>query len=299
MRTCINRYKNVGCLKKGCVITFFGFALYEIIALICIFKPWKIIYYQIFDDVDKSKINRYDYRIFYNTEAWPLAKACRSQDTIEIERLVKVIGLNVNYVDSMYGNTLLESAVANEDELSVRTLLRNGADSNCSEVIPDNHSLCLNTTPEIFRRLLQYTDPNCIIPHHGHLISRWAGRNDEFTKILIEVGAEINLNTLEQNEIQPIMKCLLNKHYEMASYLLEHGSWYDERINWQGRNILDILRDDDSNYIGDKVHKQKMNVVGLLQERGVDYWSYPISEEVLERIKKNHPYDWKDYSIKY
>ena len=298
----MNKKKNEGCGKRGCLWVLKGIAIYYIIALLCLLKPWEWIYYGICDGVDKSHIHGYDYRLFYDTEAWPLAKACRKQDTLKIERIIRETGIDANYKDSLTGRSVFNCAISNEDAASVKTLLRLGADPNIPlwKEYPSGNSFCIETSPKIYKALLPYCkDPNAIVSkHYGHLISLWAGDNDELTELLVEAGAKVNIDSLCDGEVQPIVKCITKQHFKMAFYLLEHGAWYDERINVNGYGILYLLRVDCS-LLSYRQHKYKMKVVQFLQEKGLDYWSYPIPEETLKEIKAKHPWDWEDYCKRY
>lgn len=286
------------------IIVLVACGIYYTIAFSYLYKPWRIIPYFFFDSCDKSELTGFDYRFFYDTEAWPLAQACRSQDTTEIERLVKIVGIDVNYKEHMRGITVLHSAVAQENAASVRTLLRNGADPNLcmgTEDHPLGNALCLEPSPQIFRYLLeQGGDVNAIVFGHEHLINCWTlQKNDEFFKMLIDAGAQINIDSLCEQERQPIVNCLIDQRYKSVLYLLERGAWYDERITENGHGILDRLRLDCNLVVGSQKHKDKMEVVKFLQEHGLDYWSCPIPDDVMKNIKKNHPKDWEEFCKQY
>jgi len=42
-----------------------------------------------------------------------------------------------------------------------------------------------------------------------------------------------------------------------------------------------------------------MEIVDEFSNQGVDYWSAPIGNYDLERIKKHYPDSWEDYIEKY
>ena len=257
------------------------------------------------DNVPKSELNYFDYRFFYGTEAWDLAEACRDNDTLRIMKLLKETGINVNFQEPIHGYTVLHSAIDNKDVKVVKVLLREGADPNLYYTdygsSQSNAMSIFGTSPEIYQLLLNYGgDPNSKWGYNSHspVLSFWIGQNKEIVMQLLHAGANINIDTAE-HVMQPIVDAIFHEQMDIALYLLEHGAWYDERTELQdGRTLIHLLREKTFD-IGSEEHQAKMKVVEFLQERGYDYWSYPIPKNTLKRIKKEHPKDWEEYCKRY
>ena len=255
------------------------------------------------DNVPKSELSNFDYRFFYGTEGWDLADACRDNDTVRIEKLLKETGLNVNFQEPIHGYTVLHCALRNNDFDAVKVLLREGADPNLFYTGHDgyqsNAMSIYGTSSEIYQLLLDYGgNPNSKYGHNSPVLSFWIYYNKEIAMQLLAAGANINIDTAE-HVTQPIVDAIYNEQMDIALYLLEHGAWYDERARaYDGKNLIHLLREKTFE-IGSEEHQAKMKVVEFLQERGYDYWSYPIPNYMLEYIKKEYPTDWEEYCKKY
>ena len=155
------------------------------------------------------------------------------------------------------------------------------------------------TSSEIYQLLLDYGgNPNSKYGHKSPVLSFWIGENKEIVMQLLHAGANINIDTAE-HVTQPIVDAIFEGQMDIALYMLEHGAWYDERAReYDGRTLIHLLREKTFE-IGSEEHQAKMKVVEFLQERGYDYWSYPIPKSTLEYIKKEHPTDWEEYCKKY
>lgn len=116
-----------------------------------------------------------NYKAFQNTIGWPLALAVKSQNTKEIEKLIKVDKISVDFVDSE-GNSLLMVAILTKKEKSIKKLLEFGANPNLRSRDGD--------TPFLFA---------CSLYLETHL------KLDLF-KLLIKYGADINTRLFVKDE---------------------------------------------------------------------------------------------------
>lgn len=79
---------------------------------------------------DQGKLLSSDYGIYKNTPLWELAEAVKDEDTLSISRIIKGNSKFANYMDPIYGKTLLMLAVYNRNYNAVKKLLEMGADPN-------------------------------------------------------------------------------------------------------------------------------------------------------------------------
>jgi ankyrin repeat protein len=131
-------------------------------------------------------------------------------------------------------------------------------------------------------------------------------------KLLVENGADVNLT--HDSMWTPLAASLVSYDIEMAKYLIDHGADFnnlkfwtktvalDENkrpirnsygdpimINRTELNILDLLRTHQFS-LDSEEYKIKMEVVRFLQIRGLDYWKYPIPEDVRNEHKDDPEY---------
>lgn len=278
------------------------------------------------EPVDKSNIFESDYRLFQGTEAWEFAKAVEDQDISEIEELVSG-GIDVDYREPKYGNTLLMLAVKNKDKKSVRKLLELGADPNkpnkydgqaaiidAAEITP---SLIPDT--EILELLLDHgADPSFVEP--GPLSRGVYTRQtplivacrytDNFTrtgiekvKVLVENGADINYrNEFGRSALGMAMSF---EYYNIALYLLEQGADYNQGLFFRpikGQEVdIDIITGlrEVAYSLSSKKHEQKMEIVRFLENKGLDYRGAPIPENIVRMAKNRYGERAEEYLSKY
>ncbi len=72
----------------------------------------------------------YGWDLFKNTPNWELAQALKQEDSSKIKELLKNSSININFQESVFGQTLLHLAIGNDELISTRILLENGAKVN-------------------------------------------------------------------------------------------------------------------------------------------------------------------------
>lgn len=277
--------------------------------------------------VEKEKLYESDYRLFQQTKAWDLAKAVEVSDVDRIKNIVNS-GIDVDFQESKYGNTLLMLSIKNEDYKSAKELLRLGADPNKSNFY--NGSSAMIDAANFNTSILSNTKfLELLIAHGGdanyiEVGERKKGVNTRRTplivacgyvnnltkspigkvEILVENGADVNYEN-EYGEFA-LQRALMFDHYDVTLCLLKNGADYNKIIFDQTKHskrgkkvyICDILRDE--HYpLDSKKHKQKMKIVAFLESVGVHYFDYPIPEDIVSYAKKNHPETWEEYLLKY
>lgn len=94
-----------------------------------------------------NSYSSFDFRSFDNTPVEKLAKAVKSGRISEIERLVKVEKLPIDYLDADYGHSILMLAVIYNLNASVEKLLQLDANPNLRSVIKQGMDSSYITTP--------------------------------------------------------------------------------------------------------------------------------------------------------
>lgn len=199
------------------------------------------------DGNSQGKLLSSDYRIFKNTPVWQLAEAVKDEDTISITSIIKGNKKFVDYIDPIYGKTLLMLAVYNRNYNSVKKLLELGADPN-KQALDDRESALMmaagigergniqhNADSNYLNILLRYGgDPNAI--QDGDSLKK--GSRNYFTplsiacyfgvfqnvKILIKAGA--NINHTSKNGETALYAALVSGNPNIVLYLLNNGANY-------------------------------------------------------------------------
>lgn len=78
-----------------------------------------------------------NYKQFDNPEIIELTKAVQSEDVNEIEQLVKIKKVSIDYQDPKNGNTLLKVAILTQKKSSIKKLLELGANPNIKNKLTD------------------------------------------------------------------------------------------------------------------------------------------------------------------
>lgn len=253
--------------------------------------------------VDKSTILGNDYRLWQQTPAWELAKAVKNNDLEDIKSLSKQDARLVNYQEPVYGQTLLQLAVYNEQYETAKSLLDNGADPNLADKNYASTPLMeaanigsgtYHSDARFIKLLLERgADPN-IVQHGGKrktrdnaLLVACTRGNIEYISLLIAAGSKSNF-TNEYGD-SPLHRAALavslNGDPEIVSFLISKGAdvhavMYVTKPEGVKKYLTDELR-----YwrfeIGSKQHQKKMEIVKYLQQQGMDYWKTPIPEEYI------------------
>ncbi len=196
----------------------------------------------------QGKLLSSDYRIFKNTPVWQLAEAVKDEDTISITSIIKGNRKFVDYVDPIYGNTLLMLAVYNRNYNSVKKLLELGADPN-KQALNDRESALMmaaersleegiNPSEDVryLKVLLKYGgNPNAI--QEGDLAKKGSRHYStpliyacfsgifEHVKVLVEAGGDINFTS--KYGTTPLFASLVGRNPDIVLYLLNKGANYN------------------------------------------------------------------------
>lgn len=264
-------------------------------------------------------------RIFNNTPCEQIAKAILRGDSTKIDKLVQRNLNLVNYQDSVWGQTLLMYAVYFNRKDAVSILLRYGADPNIHEDTishrGDNSILiaCFfdHIQPEILELLLKNGgNPNSQslgveqdnfgkkLRINSYAIQIASGRSLQKVKLLYYYGGDMNLWIENHFDSCPVISAALSGKMEILFFLLEHNADFNcdckvfNKSDTTSISLCEILRRSDF-ALGSKEHFYKMKVVDILQKRGVDYYSTPIPNYVIEDAKRKYPDSWQEYLQKY
>jgi len=271
------------------------------------------------EKVDKSKLTGYDYRLFQDTPAWPLAKAVEEGDTSKIKTEVIENKINPNYQEARYGNTLLMMSIFNNDYASAKALLDAGADPD----LRDKHrganaviDAAGNSDLKYLKLLLAYKGNPDVVENRTvkdddspmqtavtSAISYSDPNSLKKVELLIEAGADVNYPVDKNNNTDlPLGKALLQDKIDVALYLLEKGADYRravyKTINGHDVYILEALRKSMLD-LQSPEYQKKLAVVAFLKSKGLDYYKEPIPDYILKEIKKKYPKNWEEYARKY
>ena len=269
--------------------------------------------------VDKKKLLGDDFRLFQGTIAWDLAKAVQDENADEIRRQVQDKNIPIDYKEDRWKQTLLMLATHNNKKESVKALLELGANPNvpCDTIRyrGDNSVIIASrfsrVSPEILKMLLEYGgNPNStergvqqdnlgnwIPARHFALYDAISSEGDfEKVRILVEAGADVNMQTEDTGEGATIYCTYLVGRMDVMLYLLEHGANYYGKFEMTNCDppsyttfYVDIL------YIlrlciyplNSKQYKDKLKVIDFLKKKGMDYWKSPIPNDAIEIIKRD------------
>jgi ankyrin repeat protein len=249
--------------------------------------------------VDKSKTLRNDIRLYQSTQAWTLAKAVKDENIEIIKNEVLQKKINVDYLDPLYGKTLLMMAIYNRKYESARTLLLLGANPNHHDAYQGKTPVidaASSEDPKYLKLLLDYKgDPNSIenvfsgpnlrinSERNSSLtacISAMDGKNDlEKVKLLVEAGADINYT--KKGIIQTVFgEALLLGKMDVALYLVEKGADYSKPITptvFEGDDVsvLYLLRSTVTE-LDSYQSQKKMELIVFLKSKGLDYDKEPV-----------------------
>jgi len=272
--------------------------------------------------VDKDKLLGKDYRLFQATPAWSLAKAVWDEDLIQIQKLVKQKGNEVNYQEPKYGKTLLMLTILNEQYKSCEKLLELGADPNKHDRYDGSSAIidaaAINGTSDDNTAFLNLLLKNGANPNDIEVGKR---RNDNLgratplikacssinkivsplarVKILVEAGADINY--IGEYYQSPLSCALLAENFDIIVYFLQRDINCKIPIFTRNEKIFyiqDVLREEVLP-LDSKEYQQKLEIVKLLKQKGIDYKIVPIPDFIIKRVKKIYSKNWEDYLSKY
>lgn len=283
---------------------------------------------------NKMDIEMDNILIYKNTPAWELAQAVKSQNTGEIEKIIKSEPNLLNYQDPKFGATLLLWAVGSDKYRSTETLLKCGADPEIATTsntswggITPLFQATVGTwewiikDPKYVKLLLRYgANPNhnysgfnisgthpLVEPGISPLMHT-ISRSIKKTKVLVEAGADINYKT-KSGRTAAYWALLFDEYPEYAYYLIVERKAkitepYYKTVTLKNEDpneklyLVNLLR-----YwifdLNSKEYKMKMAIVDEFTRQGVNYWETKIHPSILEQIKKRYPKTWEEYIKKY
>lgn len=276
--------------------------------------------------VDINKLLGNDYRLFQNTQAWTLAKAVEDEDQTLIKKIVNEKQADVDFKDKRFGQTLLMLAVTNQQYNSCKTLLELGADPNKYDRYDGSNAMIeaaqvsniTGDNTKFLKLLLQFKgNPNFVevgprregnSTRNSVLISAVEFNEVQsslpMVKLLVEAGADVNYkNEFGQTALK---QAIILDVYDVALYLLQNGADYNEEIVDRGKYstdgkkiyLVDMLREFTPE-LNSKKHKEKLEMIKFLKQKGIDYNAVPIPDFVLEKIKRDYPKNWEEYIEQY
>lgn len=268
----------------------------------------------------------YEYRnLFDKTPCEAIAKAILSGDNCKIEQLINADGNLVNYRDSAWGQSLLMYSVYFNNKTAVSILLKHGADPNQHEDTVNHRGdnpvimACFyqHVDTEILEILLQnggnpnsqsmgveYDNLGNKVKIKSYAIQSACKCDLSKVNLLINYGANINLWDENNFDACPIINAAIAEKMDILYYLLIHNANYDcvnkiyNKTDTVVYSLCETLRSCEFE-LGSKEHIYKMKAVKFLQERGVDYYSTPIPNYVIEDAKRKYPDSWQEYLLKY
>lgn len=269
---------------------------------------------------DKSKLKGNDYRLFQDTPAWQLAKAVQDGNEKKIRKILVENKKLIDYQEPKYGQSLLHLTINNKQFKSFKMLLENKANVNiydtfdgCSPIIEASYygdvrfvkklveyGANINDIEVGKRRVDNGTRNTPLIMAAGSGLGQM-----DVVKYLVEQGADINY----ENEFHrtALAESIILDNYDIAYYLLEHGADYTRPVVYRyvgattekiPISLIDNLRESLIDLDTER-YSQKMQIVKFLKDKGIDYWSTPISEATIKEAKRRYPDTWEEYLKRY
>lgn len=247
-------------------------------------------------EVRQENILGSDIRVFQGTPVWEIAKAIFFYEYFRLDSLIKEKKAYINYQNSKNGGTVLGYAVAKNRKLAVKILLENGADPNVHYKEDDSalHVAVGHSDIEIVKLLLKHgakvKDEKKIWGRDllVHAIDKKCDR--EIVELLVDSGAEIKKGMAYAIKYEwfNYIEYFLEKGYDVNTPLMEHQKWYTIRDQMR---LWDFPLNSD-------MYKNKMEIVKLLKERGMDYYKAPVPIHTDNLIRR-YPDTWEEYLEKY
>jgi len=255
-----------------------------------------------------------DFRLFKNTLGWELAKAVKEQDTSNFEKIIKDSRINIDYEEDVFGQSLLQLAVHNNLDKSVKKLLELGADPNHSN---DRHGETVmhnavgifqnNDDTLILSYLLEYggnpngktSFTNYQVGGSRSVVSELCVNNTQQLnklKLLVKNGANIVIDS--SDSFNPLVGAVRSKNYKIVLYLLNQGADYTKPIFHAFSGEIYYIQNSmkrDLISLSSEAYQDKLKVIRFLEDHGVDYLNTPPPKRLIERAKQQYPDTWEEY----
>ncbi|HVM86890.1 MAG TPA: ankyrin repeat domain-containing protein [Puia sp.] len=248
-------------------------------------------------------------------------KAISDEDLLKIERIFREKNIDLNYSDSVYGVSFLNWCIFNKRVKSFQKLLELGADpnwqdSNCKFAPSITEAAKVDYTSK-------FLELSLINGGNANLLSkRMSGSEDQsplfgaifsrrMESLILLTNKNVDVNLTQDSLWTPLAETLIHNKIEMTKYLIDHGADYNNLkfktktialdknkqpiLNSDGSpimkydgelNILDFLRNIQFP-LNSKEYLIKMEIINFLKLKGLDYFNYPIPDE----IKNQHKHD--------
>jgi hypothetical protein len=230
-----------------------------------------------------------------------LAIALNDQDLQKINLIVKRTHLNLNYTDSLHGLSLLNWCILNIKPKSFDELLVLGADPNWydnKEKFPPSIIEASQKKGDYLISSIKYGgNPNCVFINttgcHNHtpLLGAIFSTDIENVKLLVNHGADVNFQP--NIYCNPLAIAMIQDEVEIAKYLVLNGADYKKATTVvEGGDTLGVLYllREMAFPLNSKDYKLKMELVEIFATKGLDYWKYPIPENIKKEYEADSIY---------
>ena len=267
----------------------------------------------------ESEMIATDWSLFKDTPAWDLALAAKDQDTVSFEKILSESKIDLDYEDPKYGQSILQVAVLNKAEKSVKKLLELGADPNHFNndngytPLHDVVSYFQNNDDTIIMSLLlnNNADPNLITAQTDKNIGAYswsvlsllcANVYPQPNKLNLLLRSGVSLEYSEDDNANYLYSALRSKNYELVYILLKSGADFKKpiltKINGQKIYIQEYMKNQLID-LGSTDYQYKIKVIDILESNGINYKSLKPTKETIDRIKRNFPDTWEEYLDKF
>lgn len=238
----------------------------------------------------------------YSGDYKDLISAADRGDTTLMSEIVVQRNLNLNYVDSVYGISLLNWCIMNDKVIGYTKLLSLGANPNYYEQKPIQPPAIIKAAQmdnSIFLKLaLEHGgDANRICTsldgcrNKTPLLAALFSGNIKNVQLLIEDSVDVDLTP--DKYCNPLSEALVQEKVEIAKLLLISGASGDSANlpTYSGTilNVLDLLRALQFP-LNSPEHKVKMEIVKILEEKGLVYSKHPIPVNIQAEHKEDKEY---------
>ena len=239
-----------------------------------------------------------------------LAKAVLNNNTRKIKNILKK---RIDIIEKSYTNqkfySILHFAVETQKYKAAKQLLECGYNPNIQDssgttplflateyltlyltlkYYPDNITLFIDL-------LLDFTGSPDIVNNKGEspLIENTKYYTDKkenlIAKLLVEKG-KCNIDLLDNTGHSAVYYALKYQEIYLVNYLI-----VDQKGDIKNDISLCPLLKEMIYPLDSEEYKLKKEIIKEFENQGIDYYSEPIPDDVLEKIKKEYPNNWEEY----